>query len=70
MCVGVLKSPDVQIPDCVLMKVFLLIVVIWVYVDLHTIPQNKLITGTCGACVNIFYVISKLSTQPYASVRR
>lgn len=26
-------------------------------VDLHTIAQNKLITETCRACVNIFCMI-------------
>ncbi len=40
------------------------------YVDLHTIPQNKLITETCEARVNIFYVIWKSQAQTYASQRR
>lgn len=40
-----------------------------VYEDLHTLPQNKLITETREACVNIFYVIWKHGEQPYASPR-
>ena len=41
-----------------------------VYEDLHTIAQNELITGSCAARVNIFYVIWKHGAQPYASQER